>query len=157
MRVNVPSVLSAATVVAVVLALGGCPEGGNTLEGSISESFDLTFDRTQLRRVNGVTLQLDYLRDIEGSDIPDVICKIVVDTPEGGFPAGEPVSIIENNGIIERRAVGGEDFPALELANITFDVGGNDPGEAVGSFASTFDNGKTLNGTFETELEDVEF
>ena len=157
MRLTLTSCTSSLAAMAIAFSLGGCPEGGNTLEGSISESFDLTFDRTQLRRVNGVTLQLDYLRDIEDSEIPDVICKIVLDTPEGGFPAGEAVSIIENNGIIERRAVGGEDFPALELANITFDVGGNEPGEAAGSFASTFENGKTLNGTFDTELEDVDF
>ena len=75
------------------------------MEGSISESFDLAFDRTQLRRINGVTLQLDYIRDIEGSETSDIICKVVVDTPEGGFPEGEAVSIIDNNGIIERRAV----------------------------------------------------
>ena len=150
-----PSVLLA--LLLVIPALSGCPSGGDTLEGSMSESFDLAFDRTQLRRINGVTIQLQYLRDIEGSTIPDVVCKIVFDTPAGGIPEGEAIDIITNNGIIERVAVGGEDFPAPELANITFDSGGNEPGAAAGSFASTFDNGKTLNGTFEADLEELEF
>lgn len=152
------SVVPVALPVALFAALAaGCPEAPNSLDGSISESFSLEFDRTEMRRFGGVTLQLDYLRDIEGASIPDVVCKIVFDTPEGGVVAGEAIDIVANDGIIERIAVGGEDYPELELANITFDVGGNEPGPAAGSFVSTFENGKTLNGNFDTELEDVDF
>lgn len=152
----VPSARLFLALVAAVGAGAGC-EQPNSLEGTISESFDLSFDTVELRRFNGVTLQLDYLRDVEGADIDDVVCKVVFDTPEGGIPAGEAIDITQHNGIVERIATGGDDFPGLDTANITFETGGNEPGPASGRFVVTFDTGKTLNGNFDTDMEDVTF
>jgi hypothetical protein len=137
-------------------ALLGCPAAPNSLEGSIDETMSLEFDRTEMRRLLDVTIQLDYLKDLESGDF-DIVAKVVFDTPSGGIVVDEAIDIIANNGIIERRASDNLDFPALEQATITFSAGGNEPGNAAGRFAATFDNGKTLGGTFDTEMTDVDF
>lgn len=143
---------------ALTLPLGAATcEGGNTLDGSISEVVDLTFDEVQMRRFSSGAIQLDYLRAIEDTGTFDVVCKVVFDTPEGGIVVDEPIDIVANGGIIERVVAANETFPALDTANITFFTGGQDPGPVTGEFVSTFENGRTLNGTFETELEDVDF
>jgi len=134
----------------------GCPEEPNSLEGSIDETMSLDFDRTEMRRYDGVTIQLDYIKELESGDL-DIIAKIVFDTPEGGIVVDEGIDILANNGIIERVASDGLDFPPLEQATITFSSGGTEAGAATGRFTATFDNGKTLGGNFDTELEDVEF
>jgi hypothetical protein len=139
-----------------VVSLAGCPSEPNSLEGSIDETMSLEFDRTEMRRFDGITIQLDYLKDLEGGDI-DIVAKVVFDTPADGIVADEEIDILANNGIIERRASDNLDFPPLEQGAITFSSGGNEPGAAVGRFTATFDNGKTLGGNFDTELTDVEF
>ncbi len=143
-------------LVAALLVCSACPEQPNSLEGSIDESFDLSFDRTELKLVAGY-LRLEYLQDIEGSDQPAVICRVIVPPPEGGVVAGEAIDIVPPDGVIERRAGGGEDFPDIDTASITFEEGGNEAGPASGRFISTFTTGKTLNGNFDTELEVVAF
>lgn len=143
----------------IALCFGaGCAEP-NTLTGSISSSHDLTFDQVQLTLLSGQgAYELKYLLALEGGG-DDVVAKVVFDEPADGVSADAELDLLELNGKVERITAANDPFPAgLEKANATFTIASNKNGEQnVGSFASTFDNGKTLNGTFDVELEVVDF
>jgi hypothetical protein len=142
---------------ASLVALTACGTPPNYLEGSIDSNVSLDFDSTRMIRYTSLAIQLEYIKALEGSETPDIVAKIVFDTPEGGIPQGEPIDLKGANAVVERIVAAGDNFPALDTGRITFDEGGNDPGPAVGSFACTFDNGRTLNGDFDVEMEDVDF
>ncbi len=136
----------------------GCSEP-NTLSGSISQSHDLSFDAVQLQLLSQQqAYELKYTKALDSGD-DDVVAKVVFDRPAAGVTAEEELDLLALGGIVERVTAANDTFPAgLERANVTFTSGGNDADEATtGSFASTFDNGKTLNGTFEVELAVVDF
>jgi hypothetical protein len=139
------------------LGSAGCEQPPNHLEGSIESNVSLDFDRTRLIRYTSLAMQLEYLKDIEDVQNPDIVCKVVFDTPEGGIVADEPIDILANNGKVERIVAASDTFPPLDVGFIEFAEGGNEEGPAVGEFHLTFDNGRTLNGWFETTLEDVDF
>ncbi len=149
--------VTAAASLAFVVVTAACGDPPNHLEGSISSNVSLAFDHTRLVRYQPtLALQLEYLQTLEGGGGDDVVAKIVLDTPEGGIVSGEPIDLAAHGGVVERVVAAGDTFPAYDTAHITFDEGGNEPGPAKGSFAVTFDNGRTLNGLFDVELEDVE-
>lgn len=152
-----PSPLSAFVALIFALAITGCGPEPNSLDGSIGEVVDLTFDQVQMRKFTSGTIQLDYLRAIEDTESFDIVCKVVFDVPEGGIPAGEAIDIPANNGRIERVVVAGDEFPEIDNATITFESGGDDVGPATGEFGATFEGGRTLEGTFDTDLEAVDF
>lgn len=153
---RLPRVLPRLTFgLALALVASACGDPPNHLEGSVSSNVSLEFDHTRLVRYPTLSIQLEYLKTLE-SGTDDVVAKIVFDTPEGGIPAGEPIDLAKHNGVVERVVAAGDTFPPFDTGNITFDEGGNDPGLAKGSFAVTFENGRTLNGLFEVELEDVD-
>lgn len=138
----------------LVVTVAACGDPPNHLEGSISSNVSLDFDETRLIRYPDLAVQLEYLKVIETGS--DVVAKIVFDTPEGGVKAGEPIDLLEHDGVVERIVAAGDTFPAMDTGTLTFDEGGDAPGPASGNFAVTFDNGRTLNGQFQVELEDVD-
>lgn len=141
----------------VLLLAVGCGRPPNSLDGSIGASVDLAFDRVELRHFpSQERVQLDYLKDLEGGNIPDVVAKVVVGVPAGGFVIGEAHALDPASDVVERVVAKGDAYPDLERGQITFDEGGAAAGPAKGSFATTFVNGKTLNGTFDVEVEDVD-
>lgn len=137
-----------------VVTFAGCGDPPNHLEGSISSNVSLDFDETRLIRYPDLAVQLEYLKVIETGS--DVVAKIVFDTPAGGVKNGEPIDLLAHDGVVERIVAAGDTFPPMDTGTLTFDEGGSAPGPASGSFAVTFDNGRTLNGQFDVELEDVD-
>lgn len=140
----------------IVVGMAACGDPPNHLEGSIESNVSLEFDRTRLIRYQSLTLQLEYLKALEGGGGDDVVVKVVLDTPEGGVVAGQEIDLKAQNGVVERVVAAGDTFPPFDVGNLTFDEGGNEPGPARGHFGVTFDNGRTLSGLFDVELEDVE-
>lgn len=139
-------------------SLSGCAEP-NTLTGSIDQSHDLTFDSVELRLLTGQSVyELRYLLALEGGG-DDVVAKLVFDQPEGGIKVGEQLDLLTLGAKVERITAANDPFPAeLDKANATFTAGGKEADEqTTGEFSSTFNNGKTLNGTFDVALEVVEF
>lgn len=136
----------------------GCDEA-NSLTGSISESHSLIFDSVELRLfTDQQTYELRYLLALEGGDDQDIVAKIVVDVPEGGMTLDDDIDIPANDGQVERITAKNDPFPGIEKALLTFTAGGIDDGDdSVGNFATTFVNGKTLNGTFEVPLAHESF
>lgn len=142
----------------IALFVAGCP-ASNTLTGSISQSHDLSFDTVALKLLTGqLAYELKYLLPLEGGG-EDVVAKIVFNQPAGGVVVDQEIDLVAVAGRVERVTAANDPFPAgLTTAQATFSVGGNEGGESTaGKFAATFDNGKTLNGSFETVLEIVDF
>jgi hypothetical protein len=149
------------SVLAVALAATGtgCAEP-NSLTGSIDQSHDLTFDQTVLTFLTGqAAYELKYLLALEGGSGDDVVAKIVFDAPAGGISAGDELDLLSLNGKVERITAANDPFPAsLDKGVLTFTAAGSAEGDQnTGEFATTFDNGKTLNGTFDVELTVVDF
>lgn len=134
----------------------GCLQEPNRLEGSIGSSVSLEFDHTRLvRYIDSLTFQLEYLRALEGGG-DDVVAKIVFDEPAGGVAVDKPIDLVSQDGVVERIVAAGDAFPLMDTGTLTFEQGGQEPGPAAGTFAVTFENGRTLNGAFSADLEDVQ-
>ena len=142
----------------VALIAGGCAEP-NSLTGSIDQSHDLGFETVELRLLSGqLAYELKYLKALEGGG-DDTVAKVVFDQPAGGVVVDAELDLLQLNGRVERITAANDPFPAvLQKASATFAAGGNDAGDpTTGSFAATFDSGKTLNGSFDVALEVVDF
>jgi hypothetical protein len=148
---------ASAVVVVVGLGVVGCAEP-NSLSGSIDSSHDLTFDAVGLRLfTDQKAYELKYTKLLDSGDT-DVVAKVVFDVPSESVPLGTAIDLLDTNGKVERITAANDPFPDLESGSITFAAGGSDEGSTTtGEFASTFTNGRTLNGTFETELEFASF
>ncbi len=142
------------TVSLLLLALGGCPEEPNQLEGSIDEVFALHFDEVRIRHYASTNeLQIEYLREAEDGSAKDVVAQITITTPEGGIPHDVDITFEQVNGAVHRIAEG-DDFPAISEGQITFFAGGNEIDEqTTGEFALIFENKRTLRGNFDAKLE----
>ena len=144
----------------VVVACAGsaCGPEPNDLWGSIDQSHDLSFDTVELRLLTGQSVyQLTYMKDLEASETDDVVAKVVFDRPQDGIPLDEKIPF-DGDSIVERVTAANDPLPALREGSVTFHEGGSeDQQHTVGEFAATFENGKTLNGNFDTSLRLVDF
>jgi hypothetical protein len=139
-------------------ALGaGCAEP-NSLSGSITDSHDLSFDTVQLRLfTDQQAWELRYEKALDSGD-QDIVAKVVLDVPEGGLVLDAPIDVLAEDGRIERITAKNDPFPSVEDADVTFTAGGVEDGAATtGTWGATFDNGKTISGTFEATLEHASF
>jgi hypothetical protein len=140
---------------AALAALAGCSGPDNSLEGSIGESFSLDFDRVAIYKQDQV-LRIEYLREVAGAT--NKVCKIVVDTV--GLSIGDE-SVIEDelfrtHVTVQRIANEGGDFPPVQHGKITFETYEFESGGQIdGDFECLFDNGRTLSGTFDSQVEEV--
>ena len=101
--------------------------------------------------------ELKYLRALEaGGD--DIVARVVVDQPAGGVTPDEPIDLVAGNGRVDRVTAANDPFPDVQAGSLTILAGGVDDGDDTrGEFASTFENGKTLNGTFVAPLAFASF
>jgi hypothetical protein len=160
---RVSCLLLSVVVGVVVGGVGGSSSGcaeDNTLTGSIGTSHDLDFDDVALRLLTDqAVLELRYLRALDtDGPVDDVVARVVCDVPDGGVVPDEPIDLIEHDGVVQRVTAANDPFPPLRQGSLTFTVGGVDDGDDTrGRFAATFDNGRTLNGTFATTLVHARF
>ena len=141
----------------VLLAAMGCEEP-NSLTGSITDSHDLAFDTVRLRFfTDQQAYELRYEKALEGG-AQDIVAKVVFDVPEGGIVLESAIDLLPLGGQVERITAKNDPFPGVERADVTFTAGGVDDGDATtGAWGATFDNGKTINGTFDVTLEHASF
>jgi hypothetical protein len=144
-------------VVAVLFPLAASCAADNTLTGSIEQSHDLTFERVELRLLTDQAVyELKYLQPLDsGGD--DLVARVVVDQPVP-FAAGTAIDLVVGNGRVDRVTAANDPFPELAAGTLTISAGGGVEGEDTrGEFASTFGNGRTLNGTFRAPITLVAF
>jgi hypothetical protein len=150
-------IAAVAAAVAMTMTTAGCDEP-NTLSGSITDSHDLSFDSVRLRLFTDQdAYELRYEKLLDSGD-NDIVAKVICDAPEGGITLNTAIDIIESNGNVERITARNDPFPGVERGDLTFTSGAVDDGEvSTGEWGATFDNGKTIEGTFEIELEHASF
>ncbi|MCC7108792.1 MAG: hypothetical protein IT382_05860 [Deltaproteobacteria bacterium] len=146
---------------AAALALAtGCPPPPNFLDGSIKESHDLAFDTVEVRFFpEQVRFEIAYFKQLseDGSTGVDTVAKLVFTQPEGGVIVDEAIALDPAADIMERITAADDPFPALREGEVTFAAAATVGETTSGSFATTFNNGKTLNGGFEGELLSCSF
>jgi len=150
-----PSALLALTAL-LGLALAGCPEPPNELDGSIGEVYDLSFDEVRIRKfLSTGELQIEYMRAPEEGSSKDIVAQVTVTTPEGGFPVDTDIKFAQVEGKVHRVAPG-DDFPPIEQGTISFTAGANEIGDNTsGEFSVLFENKRTLRGRFDAELQEA--
>lgn len=150
----------------IVAALGlvafgtGCPPPPNFLDGSIKESHDLSFDTVEVRFFpEQGRFEIAYFKQLaeDGSTGVDTVAKLVFSQPEGGVVVDQAISLDPAADIMERITAADDPFPGLREGEVTFGSAANIGETTSGEFATTFTNGKTLNGGFEGELLSCSF
>jgi hypothetical protein len=143
------------------LALSACGGIGNSLSGSIGESYSLDFDLAQIRKQDQ-TLIIEYLRrQAAGGDIK--VCKIVLDTDGLPLDAGAIFNCPNHDCTeflkrlqVSRVASTGGDFPPLKSGQIQFqDYDFTNHGKISGELDVLFENGRTLHANFENHVIEV--
>ena len=132
----------------------GCGGPDNSLEGSISESFSLGFDRVVIFK-QGETLRIEYLKDKAGTT--QKVCKVIVLTEDLGLKDGSRIKgdAFMQLVTIDRLAPGGA-FPDVKSGQIEFDdYSFKAGGKMKGKFEAVFVNGRTLSGHFDAKVEEV--
>ncbi len=141
-----------------LLLLASC--GSQSLEGSLGESLDLSFNQVEIRR-NAQALQISYLR----SDGKEVVARMTVVTEgldlkskvslAGRYAAGHPRTVVT-------RAVDGEPLvvlPAVENGTLELSEDPAPDKVITGNFSLAFatsggdtGGGRTLLGTFQGKV-----
>jgi hypothetical protein len=140
-------------VTAFVLLAAACGGPGNSLEGSIGESFSLDFDRAEIRRQD-LQLIIEYIKEPAQTRV----CKVVVDTErlplDGGAVVKGPVFL--QFVTVSRIATVGGDFPDVKSGEIRFEqFNFTQDGKVSGQFDVLFTTGRTLHGNFENAVQVV--
>ena len=142
--------------VALLLAfVGACGGPGNSLSGSIGESFSLDFDSAQIRKQD-LDLIVEYLKKQNGGT--NKVAKIVVDTQDLVIDSSTVIrgDLFNQKVTVSRVTMAGGDFPPLKSGSIRFsDWNFKNGGRVAGEFDVLFTNGRTLSGNFENDVQEV--
>ena len=117
----------------------------------------------QLRYISDQgTYDLQYLKELEAGGDDDIVAKIAFTEPEGGVKLDSAIDLLDEaiDGVVQRNTAAGtsDGFPdELTKGTITFTKGVKVKETAVGEFAATFENGKTLFGAFDIEVSEASF
>ena len=125
----------------------------NSLDGSLTESYDLAFDETRARLYDS-ELAIEYVEDPQGTQT--VVLRVTLDT-DVEPKAGKSYDLVEHGEITQSGALN-TSLPDLDEGDIALEEYGDDNGaKVVGSFDAAFvtGDGETLQlqGRFKTELE----
>ena len=128
----------------------------NSLDGSLTESYDLAFDDTQARLYTS-ELSIEYVDDPQG--MATVVLRVTLDA-DVEPKAGKSYDLVEHGEITQSDATN-TTLPDLDQGELDLEEYGDKAGDkVVGSFDASFvtDEGQTLQleGRFKTELELVD-
>ena len=128
----------------------------NSLDGSLTESYDLSFDETRARLYES-ELAIEYVDDPQGA--ATVVLRVTLDA-EVEPKAGKSYDLVEHGEITQSGALN-PSLPELDEGDLDLEDYGNDEGaKVVGSFDAAFVTGEgqtlQLQGRFKTELEVID-
>jgi hypothetical protein len=136
----------------------GCTGDANALTGSIEETHDLTFDSTTFLFLSEQKrFDFRYENSIEGSQGKDIVAKLVFSSPPSGVVVNQAIDLgnADIDAKVERITSGNDDLPEFKSGSVTFTAGDfaqQNDGVMEGTFATTLENGKSLNGSFSGNL-----
>jgi hypothetical protein len=132
-------------VVALALPATSCSNGGNSLTGSISTVYDLSFNSITIE-LEGTNVLIEYVGD---NGYPAIVAVNIQDIVN---VANSSISLVQEENGQPRgsiRNVSGETNQLMiEIGTITFDETPKVGSQLSGNFAATFTSGLTLDGTF---------
>lgn len=137
----------------VVPALAACGQAPNDLWGSIDESFPLEFDRVEILQQN-LALRIEYLKEVHGGT--NKICKLTVDTDNIDISKGTEMrnEVFARHVTLERVASTQSSWPPIDGGKLKFErYHFKEDGRMDGEFTVVFDNGRNLNGTFDSRVK----
>jgi hypothetical protein len=125
----------------------------NSLDGSLTESYDLAFDDTRARLASS-ELAIEYVDDPEG--LATVVLRVTLDT-EVEPKAGKSYDLVKWGDITQSDATN-TTLPDLDEGDVALEEYQDEDGaKVVGSFDASFVTGEgqtlQLQGRFKTELE----
>jgi hypothetical protein len=140
----------------LVLASAACGKDANRLYGSVSQIYDLDFDRVRISRVAD-QVSIAYLRD------ETKVAKLTVVVGDLANMAGNDIDLMEivkglPRGTMQRVEQTTTDF-TLQVGKVHFNQEPTVGTELSGSFHTTLADpapGRTLNGEFQAKVEEVE-
>jgi len=137
-------------------SLGACSKEPNRLYGSVSDLYNLDFNRVQIKRVND-QVSIEYQK-VSGQSIQAWVAKLTVTVGDLARLAGNDVDLAESvgglpRGTMQRVESTTTDFP-IKVGKVRFDqepVAGTD---LSGSFHTTLSDpdGRTFNGDFQATV-----
>lgn len=139
-----------------------CSPGGNSLRGSISQTFSLDFETVQSKLVGGQGLVIAYVTPIPNTSNFEEAVKIIIDNNAVTITEGESIDLVLYGQLSRFQLIDGtngqeedrEPFPAMVTGTLTFSSFDYLLGsELSGQFEIRFINGRTLLGEFRTKLE----
>lgn len=143
---------------ALLLASAACSDDENKLSGSMSQVYDLGFDRVDLIR-QGDSISVEYVR----GDGPGAgkTAKLVVNLAGIAEVGGKSIDLTEvvggaPRGTLQRVQSVTTDYP-IQRGTIVFDQAPDPGAEVSGHFNTTVSNpaGRTLNGEFSAKVTTV--
>lgn len=146
-------------LIALCFAVQGCDDSSeNYLKGSLTDSYDMSFDKTRVRLYPS-ELSIEYVKSSEKSE--KVAFRATLDV-SGGPLADGTVYDLKNRGVVNRDHTLGSPLPDLESGELKLAEYSSEDGSAVeGTFKAIFvtsDKSKqTLRGGFAADLEVVEY
>lgn len=135
----------------LLLFCTACGDSTKSLDGSIAQSLDLEYDDISIRLI-GQDLEIQYLRDVEGS-VDEITAKLVVEDLGDKTLAGLHISLDADNASVGRSVRDGSTFPEIAGGTLSIDEGGDEGDRLTGEFGVEFITGATLNGDFSATLE----
>lgn len=139
-------------IIAICLLLGACAGGDDTLEGSVSEFYPLTFE-TVRARLYGSELAIEYVRE-DG----ETVVRVTVRRDELD-PKGPGTIALTDFGDLTGSAAGVELPSFVDGELVLDDYRPRDRALVAGSFEARVASGNarlSVRGTFETRLDLVE-
>lgn len=143
-------------VLGLMLALGAVACGSdNVLEGSISESISLNFDRVDILK-QGQSLRIEYIREVSGGT--NKAAMLILDTT--GLSLTDDAVLKDDTFMakveLQRLTSAGDEFPEISSGELRFFKFAFSEGDTVdGEFNVFFVNGRTLHGEFKGKIKEV--
>ena len=147
-----------ATIITSLCALSLVACGAaNSLEGSISESFSLEYDRVEIFK-QGNALKIEYRKDVAGSIV--WVCQVIVEkTDELNLKKDTDIkgdTFLMYVSILRVSNTGGP-FPDTKNGKVHFDEYKFEAGGRIdGNFETVFANGRTLSGNFDAIVKEID-
>ncbi|MEZ4272562.1 MAG: hypothetical protein R3C68_14380 [Myxococcota bacterium] len=150
-------VINLGSLICLFVGMGACA-APNSLSGSIGESFSLDFDQVQIRRQDDTVL-VEYLSFLNNGATEKVVKLVFEDTELLNLASTKKVSGDQflQHVTVSRVANSGGDFPPIKTGRANFRKFKLADGSRVdGDFEIVFEVGRTLSGTFDGSLQEVD-
>lgn len=154
------TIVRAVAFAAAVVAAGCGGDAANCIDGSLSASYDMDFDKVRIRRYT-TEVSVEYIRDRTAGE--DTVLKLTVSFEENDIRVGQWISLHEPSGTVTRVTTDTSTFPDLcpeaegRPSHLKFTEYGSSEGDTIeGEWRLCFANGLDGVGCFQADLDVID-